>query len=48
MVCSVWAIISAYDVVVPHESDNIERLLAALNSVAPTWTIAISYWFWVS
>ena len=48
MVCSVWAMISAYDAVVPNASDNIKRLLGALNSVAPTWTIAISYWYWVS
>ena len=48
VVCSVWAIISAYVAVVPNPSQNIERLLAAFNSIAPTWSIGVSGAFWVS
>ena len=33
---------------VPNPSQNIERLLAAFNSIAPTWSIGVSGAFWVS
>ena len=48
VVCSIWAIISAYIAIVPNASHNIERLLAAFNSIAPTWSIGVSGAFWVS
>ena len=48
VVCSIWAIISAYIAIVPNASQNIERLLAAFNSIAPTWSIGVSGAFWVS
>ena len=47
VVCSIWAIISAYIAIVPNASHNIERLLAAFNSIAPTWSIGVSGAFWV-
>ena len=46
--CSIWAIISAYIAIVPNASQNIERLLAAFNSIAPTWSIGVSGAFWVN
>merc|ERR1711868_4835 len=46
VVCSIWAIISAYIAIVPNASKNIERLLAAFNSIAPTWSIGVSGAFW--
>ena len=48
VVCSIWAIISAYIAIVPNASQNIERLSAAFNSIAPTWSIGVSGAFWVS
>lgn len=46
VVCSIWAVISAYIAIVPNASHNIERLLAAFNSIAPTWSIGVSGAFW--
>ena len=47
LVCSIWAIVSAYMAVAPNAPKVLSRFSAALNSIAPTWSIGVSLAFWV-